>query len=110
MGSKNLALLYRPKSLDDFLGQEHLLAPGAPLRRLIEKDALQHSFFWGPPGTGKTTLARIVADLSGRPFFELNATTLKVEEIRKIFREYAQALQKPLLFIDEVHRLSRSQQ
>ena len=107
---KNLALLYRPKSLDDFLGQEHLLAPDAPLRKLIEKDALQHSFFWGPPGTGKTTLARIVADISGRPFYELNATTLKVDEIRKIFKQYAQSLQKPLLFIDEVHRLSRSQQ
>ncbi|WP_457596326.1 replication-associated recombination protein A [Hydrogenimonas sp.] len=105
-----LALLYRPERLEDFIGQRHLLAPGAPLRTLIEKDALQHSFFWGPPGTGKTTLARIVAQRSGRPFHELNATTLKVEELRKIVKSYANALQKPLLFIDEVHRLSKNQQ
>ncbi|WP_300361539.1 replication-associated recombination protein A [Hydrogenimonas sp.] len=107
---KNLALLYRPKSLDDFLGQEHLLAPGAPLRKLIEREALQHSFFYGPPGTGKTTLARLVAEILDRPFYELNATTLKVDELRSIFKRYAQALRKPLVFIDEVHRLSRTQQ
>ncbi|WP_456383630.1 replication-associated recombination protein A, partial [Hydrogenimonas sp.] len=107
---KNLALLYRPKSLDDFLGQEHLLASGAPLRKLIETDALQHSFFYGPPGTGKTTLARLVAERLDRPFYELNATTLKVDELRSIFKQYAQALRKPLVFIDEVHRLSKTQQ
>ncbi|WP_456449047.1 replication-associated recombination protein A, partial [Hydrogenimonas sp.] len=107
---KNLALLYRPKSLDDFLGQEHLIAPGVPLRKLIETDALQHSFFYGPPGTGKTTLARLVAERLDRPFYELNATTLKVDELRSIFKQYAQALRKPLVFIDEVHRLSRTQQ
>ncbi len=107
---KNLALRYRPETLDDFVGQRHLLAPDAPLRKLIESEALQHSFFYGPPGTGKTTLARIVAQRFGRPFYDLNATTLKVDEIRSIFRQHAQALQKPLLFIDEVHRLSKSQQ
>ena len=107
---KNLALLYRPKSLDDFIGQEHLLAPSSPLRRLIEQDALQHSFFYGPPGVGKTTLARIIAEKLDRPFYELNATTLKVDELRAIFKQYAQALRKPLVFIDEVHRLSRTQQ
>ncbi len=106
----NLALLYRPGRLDDFIGQEHLLAPGAPLRRLIEEGALQHAFFYGPPGSGKTTLARIVAERSGRPFYELNATTLKVEELRSIFKKHAGALLKPLIFIDEVHRLSKTQQ
>ena len=106
----NYALLYRPKTLDEFVGQTHLLDPGAPLRRLIEKEALQHSFFYGPPGVGKTTLARIVADRLERPFYELNATTLKVDELRAIFKRYAQALQKPLIFIDEVHRLSKTQQ
>ena len=107
---KNLALLYRPKEIEEFVGQEHLLSPGSALRNLLERDALQHSFFYGPPGTGKTTLARIVAKELGRPFYELNATTLKVDELRTIFKKYAQALMKPLIFIDEVHRLSKSQQ
>ncbi|CAA6813818.1 MAG: Helicase-like protein [uncultured Sulfurovum sp.] len=106
----SLALKYRPKTLDDILGQEHLLAKGAVLRTLIEKDALMHSFFYGTPGCGKTTLARVIANALKRPFFELNATTLKVEDLRKIFKEYANALEKPLIFIDEVHRLSKNQQ
>ena len=106
----SLALKYRPKTLDDILGQEHLLAKGAVLRTLIEKDALMHSFFYGTPGCGKTTLARVIANELKRPFFELNATTLKVEDLRKIFKEYAHALEKPLIFIDEVHRLSKNQQ
>ena len=108
--SRNLALLYRPETLEDFFGQTHLLGPSAPLRRLIETDALQHSFFYGPPGVGKTTLARIIAKQFDRAFYELNATTLKVEALRTIFKQYAQALVKPLVFIDEVHRLSKTQQ
>ncbi|BBG66826.1 helicase-like protein [Hydrogenimonas sp.] len=110
MGSRNLALLYRPGSLDEFVGQEHLISPSAPLRRLIEEGALQHSFFYGPPGTGKTTLARIIAERFERPFYELNATTMRVDELRSIFKQYAGALVKPLIFIDEVHRLSKTQQ
>ena len=106
----SLALKYRPKTLDEIVGQEHLLAPKAVLRTLIEKNALMHSFFYGPPGCGKTTLARVIAKHLQRPFFELNATTLKVEDLRKIFKEYANALEKPLIFIDEVHRLSKNQQ
>ncbi len=108
--NENFALLFRPESLEEFIGQKHLLAPDAPLRTLVEAGTLQHSFFYGPPGTGKTTLAKIVAKRLERPFYELNATTLKVEELRRIFRQYANSLVKPLVFIDEVHRLSKAQQ
>jgi putative ATPase len=77
---------------------------------LIEKNALLHSFFYGSTGTGKTSLARVIAKELQRPFYELNATTLKVEELRKIFKIYQNTLEKPLIFIDEVHRLSKNQQ
>ncbi|HHD78160.1 MAG TPA: replication-associated recombination protein A [Epsilonproteobacteria bacterium] len=106
----NLALKYRPKTLDEFIGQRHLLDKDAVLRRLIESDALPHTFFYGPPGCGKTTIARVIASILDRPFYEMNATTLKIEDLRKIFKEYTNALQKPLIFIDEVHRLSKNQQ
>ena len=106
----HLALKYRPKTLDNFIGQTHLLAKDAVLRKLIETDALTHTFFYGPPGCGKTTLARVIATCLERPFYEMNATTLKIEDLRKIFKEYTNALQKPLIFIDEVHRLSKNQQ
>ena len=106
----NFALKYRPKSLDDILGQSHLLATEAALRKLIKADALPHSFFSGPPGCGKTTLARVIATELDRPFYEMNATTLKIDDLRKIFKEHANALQKPIIFIDEVHRLSKNQQ
>ncbi len=106
----SLALKYRPTTLDGIIGQEHLLGQGQVLRTLIEKKSLLHSFFYGPPGCGKTTLARVIAKALQAPFFELNATTLKVEDLRKIFKSYANALEKPLIFIDEVHRLSKNQQ
>ncbi len=106
----NLALKYRPKTLTQLVGQDHLLSPDAPLRLLIESDSMLHTFVYGPPGSSKTTLARIIATTLQRPFHEMNATTLKVEELRKIFKEYHNALQKPLIFIDEVHRLSKNQQ
>ncbi|RLA71436.1 MAG: recombinase RarA [Epsilonproteobacteria bacterium] len=108
MGS--FALKYRPKILDDIVGQSHLLDAHASLRKLIEADALPHSFFSGPPGCGKTTLARVIASLLQKPFYEMNATTLKIEDLRKIFKAYTNALEKPLIFIDEVHRLSKNQQ
>ncbi len=106
----NLALKYRPKTLDELIGQAHLLSEGAVLRKLILNDALPHIFLYGPPGCGKTTLARVIASVLRRPFYEMNATTLKIEDLRKIFKEYTNALEKPLIFIDEVHRLSKNQQ
>jgi putative ATPase len=106
----NLALKYRPKTLDALIGQTHLLGEGAVLRKLILQDALPHIFLYGPPGCGKTTLARVIASALGRPFYEMNATTFKIEDLRKIFKEYTNALEKPLIFIDEVHRLSKNQQ
>ncbi len=106
----HLALKHRPKTLDALIGQTHLLSKGAALRTLIENGALPHTFFYGPPGCGKTTLARVIASVLERPFYEMNATTLKIEDLRKIFKEYSNALQKPLIFIDEVHRLSKNQQ
>jgi len=102
--------LLRPESFDDMVGQEHLTAMDAPLRVLCEKDALGHSFFYGPAGVGKTSLAHIIASVMGIPFYEMNATSIKVEDLRKIFKEHANTLQKPLIFIDEVHRLSKNQQ
>jgi len=106
----DLALKYRPKTLDELIGQAHLLSENAVLRKLILQDALPHIFLYGPPGCGKTTLARVIASVLGRPFYEMNATTLKIEDLRKIFKTYANALEKPLIFIDEVHRLSKNQQ
>ncbi|NEW61496.1 replication-associated recombination protein A [Sulfurovum sp. bin170] len=106
----NLAQKYRPLKLDEIIGQNHLIGKEATLRILIERDALLHSFLYGPPGTGKTTLARVIAKKLKRPFYELNATTIKIDELRKIFKTYQNALEKPLIFIDEVHRLSKNQQ
>ncbi len=102
--------LLRPNSFDEIVGQQHLVGEGAPLRLLCEKESLGHSFFYGPAGVGKTSLTRVIAKTMQLPFYELNATSLKVEQLRKIFDQYKNALQKPLIFIDEVHRLSKNQQ
>jgi len=102
--------LLRPTSFDELVGQEHLSAENAPLRTLCEKLVLGHSFFYGPAGCGKTTIARIIAKTMQLPFYELNATSLKVDQLRKIFEQYKNTLEKPLIFIDEVHRLSKNQQ
>ena len=102
--------LLRPTSFDDVVGQEHLSSPDAPLRILCEKFALGHSFFYGPAGCGKTSIARIIAKTMDLPFYEFNATSLKIDQLRKIFDLYKNALQKPLIFIDEVHRLAKNQQ
>ncbi|MFT7003513.1 MAG: putative ATPase [Sulfurimonas sp.] len=102
--------LLRPSAFDDLVGQEHLSSPTAPLRVLSQKFALGHSFFYGPAGCGKTSIARIIAKTMDLPFYEFNATSLKVEQLRKIFDQYKNALERPLIFIDEVHRLAKNQQ
>ncbi len=105
-----LALTYRPKTLDEVFGQEHLTSKNAPFRVLLEKNNFPHAMFFGCAGSGKTTMARIVAKSLDSPFYELDATSLKVEQIRNILKNHQNALTKPLIFIDEVHRLSRTQQ
>ncbi|WP_281951807.1 replication-associated recombination protein A [Nitrosophilus kaiyonis] len=106
----NFANRLRPKKLEEFVGQNHLISKNAPFYKLIISKKLPHTFFWGPPGTGKTTLARIIASYLGRDFYFLDATSLKVDDIRKIVSKYKNSLTKPLIFIDEVHRLSKTQQ
>ena len=106
----NLALKYRPTKIDDIVGQEHICSKDATFRLLLEKNALPHSILYGPPGCGKTTLARVVAKYMDAPFYELNATTLKIDEVRKVLKAHSSSLVKPIIFIDEIHRLSKNQQ
>lgn len=110
MASKDFTHLLRPKNFDEIVGQEQLTSPSAPLRKLCENLALGHSFFYGPPGCGKTTLARVISNVIELPFYEFNATSLKVDQLRKVFEQHKNTLEKPLIFIDEVHRLSKNQQ
>lgn len=102
--------LLRPRNFDAVVGQPHISEKGSPLRVLCEAGKLGHSFFYGPPGSGKTTLARIISSVMDLPFYEFNATSLKIEQLRRIFDQYKNALQRPLIFIDEVHRLAKNQQ
>ena len=108
--STNLANILRPSTLEEFIGQSHIIAPNKALHKLIIKKEIPHLFFYGPPGTGKTTLAKIISKNSGYDFYNMNATSLKIEQLRDIFKRYDGALMKPLIFIDEVHRLTKTQQ
>ncbi len=107
---QNLSRYFRPKTIEEVIGQEHLVSPDAAFYKLLKKRQMPHCFFYGPPGTGKTTMAKIIASELDAPFYELDATSLKVEQFRKIFTTHKGALVKPVIFIDEVHRLSKTQQ
>lgn len=110
---KPLAERMRPKTLDDIIGQDHLVGTGAPIRQMVDNKTIQSMILWGPPGCGKTTLARILANESGLDFESLSAIFSGVGDLRKIFdgaRARAQDGRKTLLFIDEIHRFNKSQQ
>ncbi|MDZ7330553.1 MAG: replication-associated recombination protein A [candidate division KSB1 bacterium] len=109
-----LAERMRPRSLDEFVGQQHLVGPGKMLRQAIEQDKLISMIFWGPPGVGKTTLARIIAQETKSEFFSLSAVTAGVAEVRKIIERAKtnrqRAGKRTVLFIDEIHRFNKAQQ
>lgn len=109
-----LAERLRPRKLDEYIGQEHLVGQGAVLRRMIESGNLSSIILWGPPGVGKTTLAKIIANTLERPFYTLSAVSSGVKDVREVI-EKAKKQQffnkpNPILFIDEIHRFSKSQQ
>ncbi|BAU51999.1 replication-associated recombination protein A [Mucilaginibacter gotjawali] len=109
-----LAERMRPKNLDDYVGQKHLVGQGAVLRKAIESGNLPSMLFWGPPGVGKTTLAYIISQQLDRPFFSLSAINSGVKDVREVIEKAAvlkaEGQNLPILFIDEIHRFSKSQQ
>ncbi len=112
--STPLAERIRPVRLEGFVGQKHLLGDGKPLRLLIEKDEVPSMILWGPPGSGKTTLARIIANVTQAEFFQLNAVSSGVKEVRRVIDRAelnrARLNKRTILFIDEVHRFNKAQQ
>ncbi len=108
-----LAARLRPRDLDEFYGQEHLLGKGKVLRRLIESDQVGSMIFWGPPGVGKTTLARIIAHRTKAKFIDFSAVTSGIKEIKQVMNEAENARrfgEKTILFVDEIHRFNKAQQ
>jgi len=108
-----LADRMRPRNLDEYVGQEHLVGPGKPLRLQMERDDGGSMLFWGPPGTGKTTLAKIIAAMSRAEFIEFSAVLSGIKEIKQVMSEAERARQygtRTILFIDEIHRFNRAQQ
>ncbi len=109
-----LAERMRPESLDDYVGQSHLIGPNAVLRRMIDSGNISSIILWGPPGVGKTTLAKIISHKLQRPFFTLSAISSGVKDVREVIEKAKQSRffnpDPPILFIDEIHRFSKSQQ
>jgi putative ATPase len=108
-----LAEKMRPQTLDEYVGQEHLLAPGKPLRLAIESDDPTSMIFWGPPGTGKTTLAKIIARLTQASFIEFSAVLSGIKEIKQVMVDAEKAADfgsRTILFVDEIHRFNKAQQ
>ncbi len=112
-GGAPLAERMRPRSLDELLGQEHLVGPGKPLRVQIERDDAGSMIFWGPPGVGKTTLAKIIAETTRASFIEFSAVTSGIKEIKQVMVTAAKAAERhsrTILFVDEIHRFNKAQQ
>lgn len=109
-----LAERLRPRTLDDYIGQQHLVGQGAVLRNMIESGHISSFILWGPPGVGKTTLAKIIANKLNRPFYTLSAVTSGVKDVREVIEKAKSGrmfnTESPILFIDEIHRFSKSQQ
>ena len=111
--TRPLADRMRPRTLDEFAGQEHLIASGKPLRTQIERDDIGSLIFWGPPGTGKTTLAKIIARMTKAEFIEFSAVLSGIKEIKQVMADAERAKQygtRTIVFIDEIHRFNRAQQ
>ncbi len=112
-GLAPLAARMRPRSLDEFVGQEQIVGEGRALRRAIENDTVPSLILWGPPGTGKTTLAEIIANMTGAHFSSLSAVSAGVADLRRVVAEaqHRRALGKrTVLFVDEIHRFNKAQQ
>src|SRR5437762_13185139 len=109
-----LAARMRPRSLDEFVGQEHFLGPGKLLRRMLDADRLGSLVFYGPPGSGKTALAHVIANQTHCRFVGLNATASGTKEVRAVLEEAARELEtggkRTILFLDELHRFNKAQQ
>src|SRR5580698_4042435 len=111
--TRPLADRMRPRTLDEFVGQEHLVAPGKPLRTQIERDDLGSLIFWGPPGTGKTTLAQIIARVTKAEFIEFSAVLAGIKEIKQVMAEAERTRQygtRTIVFVDEMYRFNKAQQ